>query len=140
METVLLDFVATLDASLKQSMSGAGSGISRLTISQLNYLEAVHALGEPTITEIAERLNITKASVTAGVQKLAQMGYVTKTQSDQDRRVFHVRLTTASGALVAAKMQAVRAYGEFVRSALTPEEASQLEALITKLVLSFRQA
>jgi DNA-binding MarR family transcriptional regulator len=140
METLLLDFVATLDASLKHSLREAGSGLSRLTLSQLNYLEAVHALGEPTITEIAERLNITKASVTSSVQKLAQMGYVTKTQSAHDRRVFHVRLTAASEALVAAKMQAVHAYGEFVRSALTPDEASQLEALITKLVRVFRQA
>ena len=76
MERSLIEFVDTLDQSLKklQRKVGDGSGFARLTINQLHYIDAINALGEPTITEIAEKLKITKASVTAGINKLIQVG------------------------------------------------------------------
>jgi DNA-binding MarR family transcriptional regulator len=109
-----------------------------LTISQLQYIQAIGMLGEPTITDIAHQLGITKASVTAGVNKLVQMGYVTKAQSAEDRRVFHVSLTEASQQLVQTKKQALQAYGAFIEAALTAEEAVQLEGILTKLVQHFQ--
>ncbi len=93
----------------------------------------------PTITQIAGRLNITKASVTTGINKLVQMGYVVKSQSSEDRRVFHASLTEAGEQLVQAKVQALKAYGTFVAAALSEEEARQFEAIITKLVRVFKQ-
>ncbi len=74
---------------------GSRSGFARLTIAQLQYIDAIHQLGEPTITEIAARLSITKASVTTGVNKLVSLGYVVKTPSSVDRRALQVSLTAA---------------------------------------------
>lgn len=142
MEDLLIAFINTLDLSLRnlQAKVGDGSGISKLTIHQFQYIDAIYQLGEPTITEIAYRLNITKASVTTGVNKLIALGYVIKTQSSEDKRVFHVSITEASGQLIKAKYQALKEYGEFIGAALSEEEARQFKATLTKLVNVFKQA
>jgi DNA-binding MarR family transcriptional regulator len=142
MENLLIEFINTLDSSLKkvQKQVGDGSGVSKLTINQFHYIDAIYSLGEPTITEIADRLNITKASVTTGINKLVNMGYVIKTQSNEDKRVFHVTLTEASGQLIKAKYQALKEYGEFIGAALSEDEARQFEVILTKLVKLFEQA
>lgn len=142
MEALLIEFVGTLDASLKSLVKelGASAGFSRLTISQFQYLEAVHSLGEPTITEIAAHLNITKASVTAGINKLVQMGYLQKNQSLQDKRSYLVSLSDSGHQLVRAKYAAVQEYGQFIRSVLSAQEIEQFQAVLTKLVRLFKHA
>ena len=129
MEQLLREFINTLDLSLKKMLreAGDGSAFAGLTIPQLNYLEAIHALGEPTITDLAGRLNFSKASVTAGVQKLVELGYVHKTQSTADRRVVHVGLTASGAELAAAKTRALSAYEAFIKSALSDEESRQFK-------------
>jgi DNA-binding MarR family transcriptional regulator len=141
MEEILIEFVNTLDSLFKKLQEEVGntSGVSQLTISQFQYIDAIHQLGEPTITEIAEKLSITKASVTAGINKLAQRGYVTKTQSREDKRVFRVSLTETGMQLINAKYQALKEYGDFISAALSEDEARQFQAIITKLVKLFRQ-
>jgi DNA-binding MarR family transcriptional regulator len=141
MENILIEFINTLDLSLKkfQAEVGDATGISKLTIHQFQYVDAIYNLGEPTITEIAAKLKITKASVTTGINKLANKGYVIKTQSNKDKRVFHVSLTGAGEKLIKAKYQALKEYGEFIAAALTEDEASQFEETLTKLVRLFRK-
>lgn len=141
MQRLLIEFINTLDVSLKKRLQeiGAKSGFSRLTISQFQYIDAIHELGEPAISDIANRLNITKASVTSGVNKLIDMGYLTKTQSNQDRRVFRVQLTEAGMHMISAKYQTLKEYEEFICAALSPDEARQFEAILAKLVKSFEQ-
>jgi DNA-binding MarR family transcriptional regulator len=135
MEKYLIDFVDTLDQSLKklQRQVGSGSGFSTLTINQFHYIDVIARLGEPTITEIAEELKITKASVTGGVNRLIGLGFVQKTRSSDDRRVIHVRLTQTAQELVDARFRALHEYGLFVQSALSEEEARQFEAAIVKI-------
>jgi DNA-binding MarR family transcriptional regulator len=142
MEKILLEFIESLDLAFKKMQEELGdrAGVSRLTLNQFQYIDAIHSLGEPTITEIADKLRITKASVTGGVNKLASMGYVVKTQSSEDKRVFHVSLTEAGQRLVRAKVQAIREYGAFIRAALREDEAQQFEATLTKLVQVFKQS
>lgn len=141
MESLLIDFVNTLDSSLKkmQERVGEGSGFARLTISQLQYIDAIYELREPTITEIAHRLNVTKASVTAGINKLVKGGYVMKTRSNEDKRVFHISLTRAGERLVQLKHQALRDYEEFILEALSDEESRQFHAILAKLVTLFEE-
>ena len=142
MEEILLEFIGTLDASWKkwQAQVGDGAGISKLTIHQLNYIDAVNMLGNPTITELARQLHITKASVTTAINKLVMLGFVTKSQSSEDRRVFYVHLTPAAEQLVAAKYRALQAYGELIRNVLSEEEVGQFRAILTKLISHFKHA
>jgi DNA-binding MarR family transcriptional regulator len=140
MERSLIEFAAALDQSLKklQRKVSDGSSFEKLTIRQWNYIDAIHTLGKPTITEIAEKLRISKASVTIGINKLILLGYVEKQQSTIDRRVFHVRLTDPAQGLLQARFQALRDYGEFVRAALSEEEARQFQIILAKIVQLFK--
>jgi len=140
MEKILLEFINTLDLSLKQQQKEAGStlGFSKLTVHQLQYLDAINDLENPTITELAKKLHITKASVTVGVNKLIKMGFVSKTQSKADKRVFRVSLKESGRRFAAAKNQALQDYGKFIRSVLSKEEAKQFESILTKLVDLFQ--
>lgn len=141
MDKLLREFIHTLDASFKKLLeeTGSASGISKLTVSQLQYIDAVHTLGEPSITELADALAITKASVTVGVNKLVRQGYVVKGQSHEDKRVFRVSLTEAGKTLVKAKLQTFKNYGTVMRAVLTEDEAEQFEAIVGKLVNHLRQ-
>jgi DNA-binding MarR family transcriptional regulator len=140
MEKILIEFINTLDFSLKQQQKDAGStlGFSKLTVHQLQYLDAINDLENPTITELAKKLRITKASVTVGVNKLVKMGFVSKVRSKEDQRVFHVSLKESGRRFATAKDQALQDYVKFIRSALSKEEARQFEATLIKLVALFK--
>ena len=141
MEKYLIEFVDTLDQSLKKLLRqvGSDSGFSTLTINQFHYLDAIARLGEPNITEIAEELKITKASVTGGINKLIELGFVQKTRSSDDRRVFHICLTQAAQQMVEARFRALHDYGQYIQSALSEEEARQFEAAIVKITQLFKE-
>ena len=139
MKTILNEFIGALDVSLKKHQA-EGQGIARLTISQLQYIEAIYKLGETPITAIAERLKLSKASVTVGVNKLVELGYVNKNQSTEDKRVFHARLTEAGRQLVAAKEKALEDYASIIQTTLDREEAEQFSRLLQKITTAFKQA
>lgn len=140
MEKYLFEFVDTLDQSLKklQRQVSSGSGFSTLTINQFHYIDTIARLGKPTITEIAEELKITKASVTGGVNKLIALGFVQKTRSSDDRRVFHIHLTQPAQELVEARSQALHEYGQFIQSILSEEEVLQFKSTIAKITQLFK--
>jgi DNA-binding MarR family transcriptional regulator len=140
MDQLLLDFVNTFDIALKkvQEKVGKNEGLSRLTVNQLQYIDAIHLLGQPTITEIAAELRITKASVTAGVNKLVNLGYATKDRSTEDKRVYHVSITETGKQLILAKYQALKEYGNFLDAALEKDEAIQFRATLSKIVVLFK--
>lgn len=141
MERLLKQFIGTLEASLKtlQDQAGVSAGFARLTLAQIRYIEAIHSLGEPAVSEIAHHMRLSKASVTAGVDRLVALGYASKRQSSEDKRVFHVSLTTEAQKLIRAREETLRSYGAFIRSALTDSEAEQFEIILTKLVNVFTE-
>jgi len=66
-----------------------------LTATQLNYLEVIGELENPTITELASAMSLTKPSVTIIIDRLVAKGLVRKVQSDSDKRSSHLHLTEA---------------------------------------------
>lgn len=142
MEHLLTQFADLLGASLAATprASGPDAAAPPLSPSQQHYIDAIAALGQPTLSQIAARLQISKASVTPAVQKLAALGYVAKVPSARDKRAVHVHLTPAAWQLVDAKVQALMACGDLIRSALSEEEAGQFEQILAKLVNRFNQA
>lgn len=136
MEKVLVGFINTLDLSLKKLLTEANSisGVSQLTVSQLQYIDAIHELNKPTITKIAHQLNIAKASVSTGINKLIDKGFVIKTQSEHDKRIFYLSLTETGKKLIDVRYQALKEYVEFINTALSQEETEHFEAILIKLV------
>ena len=64
-----------------------------LSISELHLIEKIGEKSVMTVTQLAEKLDITLPSVTAAINKLCLKGYVKKTRSDEDRRTVWITLT-----------------------------------------------
>lgn len=64
MEKILVEFIDTLDASFKKMQAEIGntSGVSQLTISQFQYIDAIYKLEKPTITEIQQENGVETAT------------------------------------------------------------------------------
>jgi len=139
MEATLLQFINTLDLLLKKEQLelGNATGFSKLTVSQLQYLDAVSALDKPTISEIAEKIRFTKASVTTGVNKLVETGYLIKTQSTHDKREIHVSLSELGETLAQAKRNTLQKYSEIINSALDEQESILFTNSLAKIIHKF---
>lgn len=57
------------------------------------YLLVIQSLQKPNLSQIAEKLSVTKPAVSVIVRKLTNMNLITKVQSEEDKRVFIVELT-----------------------------------------------
>lgn len=77
-----------LEEEMKQE-----SNLRKLTSRQLYCIELISNLRNPSLTELAERMNIAKASISVMIDRLEKNKFVYKVASDNDRRTSHVHLT-----------------------------------------------
>ncbi|WMT43171.1 MarR family winged helix-turn-helix transcriptional regulator [Paenibacillus sp. D2_2] len=70
----------------KNGMEGIGTSHGDIIYALLN-------MPRMTMADISQRINKDKSTVTALVEKLVQLGYVTKERSQEDARVVYVALT-----------------------------------------------
>lgn len=64
-----------------------------LTAMEVFAVEVIHALGNPTISEFADFLGISRSNATYKVHSLEQKGYVEKNPSADDKREWRLTLT-----------------------------------------------
>lgn len=145
LEDLIVKSIDVLSQSMRQVMrtykaeSPEESELFNLTITQLHYLYAIREMENPTYTELANKFNVQKSTVTATIQKLIQRDYVYKTQSTEDLRVFHLQLATKGQRLMAVEDEGYRRFAAQITACLDAtqkEEFSQLLLKITKA--SFR--
>ncbi len=135
-ENLLIQITGILHQSIQRYKEAVirESRFSDITLSQIFYLEAIYHLGEPTFSELADHLQVSKASVTAGVQKLIQKGLAGKRQSSDDQRVFHLYLTGIGKDLIAAEMKAFSGFAENMKRVLSKSETDQLVKIFQKII------
>ena len=104
------------------------------TVRQMEYLDAIHKLGNPNLGEIARVLNLSKPSVTAIVDKLASNGYIQKCQSDEDRRSFHVHLSAKGQKLADMHNETHHQIADLFRNNLNSKDLNTLVAILNKVV------
>jgi len=110
--------------------------IKELTTAQMHYLEIINEMSNPNITELATEMQLTKPTVTVALDKLIQKGYVTKIQSDEDRRSSHLHLTKKGMQINQMHERAHTQFAELMQEALEPEELEKLTVLLEKLTKS----
>lgn len=64
-----------------------------LSTAEVFCVEIIHALHEPTVNEFANFINVSSPNAAYKVNSLIQKGYITKEQSDTDKREYHLKLT-----------------------------------------------
>lgn len=106
----------------------------KLSLHHFAYITAIQALGNPTFTDLAEKLKVTKPSVTTMVNKLINEGYVRKEQSSTDRRIYHLYLDEKGKKLIEVERRGMMEFADQIRYALTEQEARQFAELLKKIL------
>jgi DNA-binding MarR family transcriptional regulator len=104
-----------------------------LTTTQLNYLEIIGELDNPTITELASAMELTKPSVTIVVDRLSAKGFVRKVHSDTDRRCSHLHLTELGEQINKWHDCAHGFMIDFIAKKLNKEEVKSFTLLLDKI-------
>lgn len=73
--------------SLKQSE------FSDLTIKEMHTIEAIGLKGDLSSSQVAEKLSVTKGTLSVSIQNLVTKGYVERVRLEEDRRVVRLKLS-----------------------------------------------
>jgi DNA-binding MarR family transcriptional regulator len=135
LQTPLAQTIAMLSHLMAQLEAEAfeQEGFSELSMRQVLYMEIIAKLERPTFSELAEKLGITKPSVTTLVRKLIRMGYVKKVQSDQDRRVYHIVLDEKGQQFTEMHANIHRLLAARLTENLNEVETQQLNEILLKV-------
>ena len=95
----IIDFVSKTFPKMHSSLYleslkeyAANTNVNR---TQLRALVFINNNGEITMTDLCEKLNIEKGSLTTMVDDLTKKGYLTRTRDSRDRRKYILNLTTS---------------------------------------------
>ena len=112
----------------------AMSDFEDLTQQQLHYLKVLVKMKNPTLTELARELSLTKPTVTVLVDKLTEKGYIKRVHSDADRRVMHLHIDKKGAKVNALREIAHQKMAEKIRSGLSETETAILTELLRKIL------
>ena len=129
----VIDLISRLLGEL-ETKAFEQEGFSDLSMRQLLYLETIARMDRPTFSELARELAVTKPSVTAIVQKLIQLGYVTKVRSTEDGRVYHILLTAKGEHLSDLHEHTHKMLAERLTANLNEGEIQQMATLLNKVL------
>jgi DNA-binding MarR family transcriptional regulator len=130
---IILSKSELLEEKIKQE-----SDLKNLTIKQLNCIELIHEMGNPTLSELAGNLEISKASVSVMIDRLSENGYVKKVKSDNDRRSAHVHLTNKGNKAAHLHVDLHIQFAQQLTGGLTDSEKDILIVLLNKAILSLK--
>lgn len=105
-----------------------------LTQQQLHYMQVIVRMKNPTLSELAREVNLTRPTVTVLVDKLVQKGYLTRVKSDKDRRVMHLYINKKGTKIIRMREIAHEKIAEKIKAGLSHKEAAILTGLLNKIV------
>lgn len=126
---IITELIADLEAEFIKKYQEEG-----FTARQIVYIDTISMLGNPNLGEIAKALKLSKPSVTAIVDKLANKGYINKFQSDEDRRSFHVHLSAKGMKLVKMHGETHNKIVDMLQKNLDSKDLKNLVTILNKVV------
>ena len=126
---IITELIGDLEAEFVKKYQEEG-----FTARQIAYIDTINTLGNPNLGEIAKALKLSKPSVTAIVDKLESKGYIEKFQSDEDRRSFHVHLSTKGKNLVKMHGETHNKIVDMLQNNLDSKDLKNLVTILNKVV------
>lgn len=127
-----------LQIVLKRAMKIINSKIGKdfkekgITPSQFSVLDVLYTKGEMRICELIEKVLSTSGNITVVIKNMENKGWLYKTMSSEDRRVFLVGLTEEGKKLFETLLPQHRLEIEEIYSILTSEEKKLLIEILKK--------
>ena len=111
--------------SLRELRMTKDAGIYKeLTNNSMLYLDVISQTRRCTVSKLADALGITKSAVTMKVAELVKRGFLVKTQSETDKRVFYLALHPEMQDIYDRFDNIFTAIGRKIDGKYTPEEVS----------------
>lgn len=120
-----------LEEEMKQE-----SNLINLTARQLYCIELVKNMKNPSLSELAERMSIAKASISVMIERLEKNKYIYKVTSDNDRRTAHVHLTEEGEKAASLHTELHKRISELLTEEMTESEKEILIVLLNKSLKS----
>ena len=99
----------------------------KLSVSEIQLLEEVSIANEPTVSDLAEAMDIAVPSATVAINKLVSKGYLTKERNAEDGRSIVVSLTR-EGEKINRLSHYIRM--KLVKAAVTELDQDEKDALL----------
>ena len=102
-----------------------------LTTVETFAMEAIMALGTPTVNEFATFMRISSSNAAYKVNSLIRKGYVVKEQSEHDKREHHLRVTEKYIHYYNISNDYIHTVMDRIQVRFTPAECAKLEEMLT---------
>ena len=139
-EDVILKAINVLSELMRECMrkykeeTPDSKELFNLTITQLHYLHAIREMGNPTITELAEKFGVQKSTVTFAINKLLQREFIDKTPSESDLRVVHISLSVKGKRLIQIEDMGYYHFASHTMEVLDKTERETFAYLLSKVI------
>ena len=127
----IIESISAQLLNLKMERLSSLKGLE-LSASYFQYVSVIHRLRQTTVTDLAEKLKISKPAVTVFIDKLLKQKVVVKTQSEDDRRFFYIKLSKKGEQIAEVYNDTMLSFAKNVKDAMSEGEFRQLITLLEK--------
>lgn len=120
-----------LEQKMKQE-----TDLKNLTSRQLYCIELIMAMQNPSLSELAEKMHIAKASISVMIERLERNDFLFKVAADHDRRTAHVHLTEKGEKAASLHTALHKQIANLLTEGMTESEKEILMVLLNKSVRS----
>ncbi|MDO5028901.1 MAG: MarR family winged helix-turn-helix transcriptional regulator [Bacillota bacterium] len=117
-----LDFYRTLNMGENKE--------DTLTVSESFCLEVINGLKKPTVRDVANFMKISQPNAAYKISNLEEKGYITKTQSKEDKRVFYLNVTKKYDKFSQKKNKNLADILDQLEKSLSPEDLQKTEEVL----------
>ena len=107
--------------------------LSDITLKQIGYLKAIDECGEVTFSRLAKITSNSKPTITEMINKFVKMECVYREKSQDDGRIFYIRLTEKGQMIAHAEKNALLQVIERIASSLDENEMEVLIKILGKI-------
>lgn len=123
----------------KESIKNISDTLSDTQMSNFNmneyyYLTSIYQMGTPKLGELATKLNLTKPAISALVKRLEKNELITKTQSEEDKRIYYLNLTDKGIKIIQGDNELYSKLSNIFSDLLTNEQVNMVDNLLEKVV------
>ncbi|MCI2105287.1 MAG: MarR family transcriptional regulator [Intestinimonas sp.] len=98
-----------------------------------SILRLLKISSEMSMTDLSDKLQVTKQNITQLIDKLEKLGYVERSRASNDRRIILIRLSSAGEEFVDNYVKKFYNYFSKLFSKLEPEDLNQFQSDISSL-------
>lgn len=108
-------------------------GLSDITLKQIGYLKTIDECGEVTFSRLAKITSNSKPTITEMINKFVKMECVYREKSQDDGRIFYIRLTEKGQMIAHAEENALLQVIERIANSLDEREMDMLIKILGKI-------